>query len=202
MRDAVFDEFGSVDLKPEPFVPAGQLTLGVQDNRRGSRRLERNLHESRGQAGAACVGSGADPTDPAVVGVVEDPQICSRTDGIGGPDVPSARFDITAVQFGVRAVLLDHEDVDPQAEQVVEGPRIELGEGRYPDRGHLPSLAQRTDRDGRLDPMAKKIATNDRVGLDELLDFVRPRHQLILTTHRRDGSPQLSPVTGGVDEQG
>ncbi|MCW2526632.1 MAG: putative pyridoxamine 5-phosphate oxidase-related protein, partial [Pseudonocardiales bacterium] len=65
-----------------------------------------------------------------------------------------------------------------------------------------PSLAQRTDRDGRLDPMAKKIATNDRVGLNELLDFVRPRHQLILTTNRRDGSPQLSPVTGGVDEQG
>jgi PPOX class probable F420-dependent enzyme len=50
--------------------------------------------------------------------------------------------------------------------------------------------------------MAKKIATKDRVGLEELMDFVRPRHQLVLTTHRRDGSPQLSPVTAGVDDQG
>jgi PPOX class probable F420-dependent enzyme len=50
--------------------------------------------------------------------------------------------------------------------------------------------------------MAKKIATKDRVGRDELMDFVRPRHQLVLTTYRRDGSPQLSPVTAGVDEQG
>lgn len=40
------------------------------------------------------------------------------------------------------------------------------------------------------------------VGRDELLDFVRPRHHLILGTTRRDGRIQLSPVTGGVDAQG
>ena len=50
--------------------------------------------------------------------------------------------------------------------------------------------------------MPKTIATNTRVELNELLDFVRPRHRMILVTRRRDGSPQLSPVTGGVDEQG
>ncbi len=47
--------------------------------------------------------------------------------------------------------------------------------------------------------MAKSIATNSTVDLNELLDFVRPRHQMILVTRRRDGAPQLSPVTGGVD---
>ena len=31
-----------------------------------------------------------------------------------------------------------------------------------------------------------------------LLDFVRPRHSFVLITARRDGSPQASPVTGGV----
>jgi PPOX class probable F420-dependent enzyme len=50
--------------------------------------------------------------------------------------------------------------------------------------------------------MARKIATADRVEREELLDFVRPRHRMTLVTRRRDGSPQLSPVTGGVDEAG
>jgi PPOX class probable F420-dependent enzyme len=50
--------------------------------------------------------------------------------------------------------------------------------------------------------MATKFATADEVGLSELLDFVRPRHRMVLTTFRADGSLQSSPVTGGVDEQG
>jgi PPOX class probable F420-dependent enzyme len=50
--------------------------------------------------------------------------------------------------------------------------------------------------------MPRTIATTTTVSLDELLDFVRPRHHLVLVTHRRDGSPQVSPVTGGVDQEG
>ena len=50
--------------------------------------------------------------------------------------------------------------------------------------------------------MAPKIATADVVGLSGLLDFIRPRHRMVLTTFRSDGSLQSSPVTGGVDEQG
>ncbi|WP_029109063.1 PPOX class F420-dependent oxidoreductase [Mycobacterium sp. URHD0025] len=50
--------------------------------------------------------------------------------------------------------------------------------------------------------MARKYATADTVGLDELLDFVRPRHHMVLTTFRADGSLQTSPVTGGVDAEG
>jgi PPOX class probable F420-dependent enzyme len=46
------------------------------------------------------------------------------------------------------------------------------------------------------------IATNTRVSRDELLDFVRTRHHLVLVTTRQDGRPQLSPVTGGVDAEG
>jgi len=46
------------------------------------------------------------------------------------------------------------------------------------------------------------IATADRVGRDQLLEFVRPRHKMTLLTTRADGRPQVSPVTGGVDEQG
>ncbi len=46
------------------------------------------------------------------------------------------------------------------------------------------------------------IATNTTVDRDQLLEFVRTRHQYVLVTTRRDGRPQVSPVTGGVDEQG
>ncbi len=50
--------------------------------------------------------------------------------------------------------------------------------------------------------MARSIATNTLVDLDALLAFVRPRHHLLLATTKRDGSPQLSPVSGGVDDAG
>lgn len=50
--------------------------------------------------------------------------------------------------------------------------------------------------------MAPRIATNTDAGLDELLDFVRPRHRMVLMTRRSDGAPQASPVAGGVDDSG
>jgi PPOX class probable F420-dependent enzyme len=50
--------------------------------------------------------------------------------------------------------------------------------------------------------MSRSIATTDHVDREALLDFVRPRHHLVLVTRRRDGRPQLSPVAGGVDAQG
>jgi PPOX class probable F420-dependent enzyme len=50
--------------------------------------------------------------------------------------------------------------------------------------------------------MAPKIATANVVGFSELLDFIRPRHKMVLTTFRADASLQTSPVTGGIDGQG
>jgi PPOX class probable F420-dependent enzyme len=50
--------------------------------------------------------------------------------------------------------------------------------------------------------MARSIATNTTVDLAELLDFARPRHRMLLATTRRDGRPQISPVSAGVDFQG
>jgi PPOX class probable F420-dependent enzyme len=54
---------------------------------------------------------------------------------------------------------------------------------------------------GSVDGMPK-VATADAVSRDELLEFVRPRHHAVLVTARRDGRPQLSPVSCGVDPQG
>jgi PPOX class probable F420-dependent enzyme len=50
--------------------------------------------------------------------------------------------------------------------------------------------------------VARKIATNTVVTRNELIDFIRPRHQAIVITTRPDGRPQASPVTVGVDEAG
>jgi PPOX class probable F420-dependent enzyme len=50
--------------------------------------------------------------------------------------------------------------------------------------------------------MARSIATVCAVELAELLEFVRPRHRLLLATMRSDGRPQMSPVSGGVDPEG
>ena len=50
--------------------------------------------------------------------------------------------------------------------------------------------------------MPRSIATNTTVDRDGLLEFIRPRHHVALMTTRIDGSPQLSPVTAGVDPHG
>jgi len=50
--------------------------------------------------------------------------------------------------------------------------------------------------------MCAATARDLRVAWDELLAFVRPRHHGILATERADRSPQLSPVTMGVDGPG
>jgi PPOX class probable F420-dependent enzyme len=48
----------------------------------------------------------------------------------------------------------------------------------------------------------RTIATSTKVGREELLDFIRPRHHAILMTTRRDGRPQSSPNSCGVDTEG
>ena len=47
-----------------------------------------------------------------------------------------------------------------------------------------------------------RTATADRVPREQLLAFLRPRHHALLMTRRADGSPQLSPVSAGVDREG
>jgi PPOX class probable F420-dependent enzyme len=50
--------------------------------------------------------------------------------------------------------------------------------------------------------MARSVASTNTVDLAALLDFVRPRHRMLIATTRRNGRPQLSPVSGGVDDAG
>ncbi len=47
-----------------------------------------------------------------------------------------------------------------------------------------------------------RTATADTVTRAQLLEFLRPRHHALLLTRRRDGSPQLSPISAGIDPAG
>jgi PPOX class probable F420-dependent enzyme len=48
----------------------------------------------------------------------------------------------------------------------------------------------------------RPVATNRIVGRDELLEFLRPRHHVVLSTARADATWQSSPVTAGIDPAG
>ena len=50
--------------------------------------------------------------------------------------------------------------------------------------------------------MARTVARADRVTAEQLQEFVTPRHHVVLTTRRADGSPQMSPVSAGTDDAG
>jgi PPOX class probable F420-dependent enzyme len=50
--------------------------------------------------------------------------------------------------------------------------------------------------------MARTFASDTPVDRSGLEEFIRPRHHAILSTRRRDGSPQMSPVTMGVGPDG
>ena len=47
-----------------------------------------------------------------------------------------------------------------------------------------------------------RVATTDAVDREGLDAFLADKRNLVLVTTRRDGRPQLSPVTGALDERG
>lgn len=47
-----------------------------------------------------------------------------------------------------------------------------------------------------------RTATSETVSFDQLREFLRDRPRAVLVTRRTDGSPQLSPVSAGLDPQG
>jgi PPOX class probable F420-dependent enzyme len=76
--------------------------------------------------------------------------------------------------------------------------------GENADPGELRPHEQRW-QSGRMtapQPRRRKIATARRVERAELIEFVGTRTRCVLATTRRDGRPQLSPVTFGVDVEG
>jgi PPOX class probable F420-dependent enzyme len=50
--------------------------------------------------------------------------------------------------------------------------------------------------------MGRTIARSAAVDLEGMLEFVRPRHRMLVATTKKDGRPQISPVSGGVDPEG
>ena len=67
----------------------------------------------------------------------------------------------------------------------------------HPDRAEWDPA-----RADKVAAMPRKIASSTTVERDELLEFARARHHVIVMTTRADGTVQASPVSAGIDPQG
>lgn len=52
------------------------------------------------------------------------------------------------------------------------------------------------------DPRAKKMSTDTEVDLASLIEHVKRHNRFVLSTTRRDGRPQMSLVTGTINDAG
>ena len=117
-------KFGPAVLEPEAAVEVGQVGLGVEHDGLVADLAERGLEQPDPEAAAAGRRGDAQPPDVVgPVGFLEQPQAAEHRLALAvgaEPVVPGPVLQVTPVQLGVRAGLLDDEDVDPQPEQLVE----------------------------------------------------------------------------------
>lgn len=138
MGDSVVEVFGTGWHKPEVFVPLDEIRLGIEHQLTGE-ICNHVLHESSGQPLPSPVDAGGHPADSMALAVIEQSEVgdrAVRTD----PDVSGAGVGVASVQLGIRARLLDNEDIDPQPYQFVKLPRAEVVERSVYDLGHRPKL--------------------------------------------------------------
>lgn len=84
---------------------------------------------------------------------------------------------------------------------------LRAGRASTPAGSGRPARLVRRSHTGRMtiprdDPRAAHMASTTDVERDELDAFVRERYRWILCTERADGRPQMSPVTGGLLDDG
>ena len=89
--------------------------------------VEHALHQPARQALPTRVGARHHAPDASAAARLDQhPQVARRARRVIGPPVLGVRVRVTPVELGVCGALLDHEDVDAQAHQVVQGLRVEL----------------------------------------------------------------------------
>jgi hypothetical protein len=105
--------------------------LGAERDREARAHRDALLHQPRRQPLAAVGRRGRDPADRPAVAVVEDPDGGGDGAVVGlEPDVHGRRLHVPTVELGIRALLLDDEDVHPQPAQPVDLERRQFGEPR------------------------------------------------------------------------
>jgi len=129
VRDAVLVEVRAGAHEAEAGVPVGEIRLRVQHDRFTYSEFQRPRDEPRGKSLAARCCRRRHPADPrAAVGVGQYPQRREHRAVALGPHQPSRSLEVAAVQFRVRAPLLDDEHVNAQREDPVERCGVEAGE--------------------------------------------------------------------------
>lgn len=148
-------------------------------------------------------GMNGNSTDPSGVDRRDEPKLGAVDDG--AYVIVDERHSLLSVRGAGLAQVVDADDITARW---AESDTLLYA-------GQIVSLLPWTMASGPLSPqpaetaatvtvfeMAPKLATAERVDRAAMLEFIRPRHKMVLTTFRSDGSLQSSPVTGGVDGQG
>lgn len=102
--------------------------MRVEDDRERrpplARAIDRGAHEVGAEPGPACRhrrGDAADAGSRIRTAVVKQPQRCKNLTVVAfDPQQLGVGLEVTAVEFGVGGLLLDHEDLDSQPQEPVE----------------------------------------------------------------------------------
>ena len=116
MCDAVEIELGAGQLESEPAVPVGEMRLGLDLDH--VRVVEYVQQQSACQAPTSVLWVGDDPADFDVIVIGNDSQSCN--DVAIAVDPHMSGDQVQAIDLGVGTVLLHHEYVTSQPQQIVE----------------------------------------------------------------------------------
>lgn len=120
MRYAVLDELRTRDGVPEALVEGPEVALRIEDGVDRFELLESGPDELGRQTLTPSIDTGDDPADTGANRVGQDTNGRSHPLGVVHPQMPCGVEEVSPVQLGVGAVLLDDEDVDTQAKEVMQ----------------------------------------------------------------------------------
>lgn len=129
VRDVVFEVFVTGHDEPEALVEGPEVTLPTQNDGLVTDVGQRFGHQRSSDASTPLVAAGHDATDAPAFGVTQNAEGSNDAVTILGPEVFGVGLEVSSVDLVVGAVLLDHEDIDAEAKQVMQLASREIGSG-------------------------------------------------------------------------
>ncbi len=120
MGYAVLDELRTGDGVPEALVEGPEVALRIEDGVDRFELLESGPDELGRPTLTPSIDTGDDPADTGANRVGQDTNGRGNPLGVVHPQMPGGVEEVSPVQLVVGAMLLDDEDVDTQAKEVVQ----------------------------------------------------------------------------------
>ncbi len=119
MGDAVFHELLTVLNETEVLIPVLQVCLSVEFDRTITQPYG-TVHQVGGMACTSIGRCGRNATDSVALWIGQEPQGgCYITVDVD-PQMGGARLEVATVEFGIRAVLLDYEHINPETQEIMQ----------------------------------------------------------------------------------